>query len=71
MESGKTENISPPMRSPRLPLLGDFGYWGRPGLAYNFVTIHSTLKTTPAVRHGLTDHPWSIEEMLQVLAVHE
>lgn len=40
-------------------------------MAYNFVTIHSTLKTTPAVRHGLAARPWSIEEMLEVLKVHE
>jgi hypothetical protein len=40
-------------------------------MAYNFVTIHSTLKTTPAVQHGLADHPWSIVKMLDVLKVHE
>lgn len=37
-------------------------------MAYNFVTIHGTLKTTPAMAHGLTDHPRTIEEMLGVLA---
>ena len=31
---------------------------------YNFVTVHSTLKTTPAVAHGLTDHAWTMEELL-------
>jgi hypothetical protein len=39
--------------------------------AYNFVTIHSTLKTAPAVQHGLASRPWSIEEMLYVLKVRE
>lgn len=39
-------------------------------MAYNFVTIHSTLKTTPAVQHGLTDHAWSFEEMLDVLKAY-
>lgn len=38
--------------------------------AYNFVTVHSTLKTTPAVAHGLTDHVWSMEELLTELAKH-
>lgn len=39
-------------------------------VAYNFVTVHTTLKTTPAVAHGLTDHPWSMEELLAELANH-
>ena len=39
-------------------------------VAYNLVLNHGTLKTTPAVKHGLTDHPWSIEELLRELATH-
>ncbi|HTT76027.1 MAG TPA: IS1 family transposase [Candidatus Binataceae bacterium] len=31
---------------------------------YNFCRTHKTLKTTPAVAHGLENHIWSIEEML-------
>ncbi len=31
---------------------------------YNFCRVHSTLKTTPAVAAGLTDHVWSLEELL-------
>jgi transposase-like protein/IS1 family transposase len=38
---------------------------------YNFVTPHGTLtkaaegvKTTPAMEAGLTDHPWTLEELL-------
>ena len=31
---------------------------------YNFVRPHMTLKTTPAVASRLTDHVWSIEELL-------
>ncbi|MFL5328898.1 MAG: hypothetical protein ACJ8C4_08270 [Gemmataceae bacterium] len=34
-----------------------FGY-------YNFCRVHQTLKTTPAVASGLTDHVWSLEELL-------
>jgi IS1 family transposase len=39
---------------------------------YNFITPHGTLtkqaegrKTTPAMRSGLTDHPWTLIELLQ------
>ncbi len=39
-------------------------------IAYNFVTVHSTLKTTPAVAHGLTDHVWTLEELLTELTAH-
>ena len=34
---------------------------------YNFVRIHKTLKSTPAMRAGVTDHKWSIEEMVGLL----
>jgi hypothetical protein len=31
---------------------------------YNFYRIHRTLRVTPAMEAGLTDHIWTIEEML-------
>jgi hypothetical protein len=31
---------------------------------YNFIRVHQTLKTTPAVKAGLTDHVWTWQEML-------
>ena len=31
---------------------------------YNFCRIHSTLRVTPAMEAGLTDHVWTIEEMI-------
>jgi hypothetical protein len=31
---------------------------------YNFCRVHSTLKVTPAMAAGLTDHAWSIGELL-------
>ncbi|HEY4759650.1 MAG TPA: hypothetical protein VIH42_03630 [Thermoguttaceae bacterium] len=37
-------------------------------LYYNFCRVHATLKTTPAVAHGLTDRVWSIERLLDELA---
>ncbi len=30
---------------------------------YNFVRVHSTLRVTPAMEAGISDHVWSIEEM--------
>jgi hypothetical protein len=29
---------------------------------YNFCRTHSTLRVTPAMEAGLTDHVWSLEE---------
>lgn len=31
---------------------------------YNFCRVHSTLKVTPAMEAGLTDHVWSLPELL-------
>lgn len=31
---------------------------------YNFCRIHSTLDVTPAMEAGITDHVWSVEELL-------
>lgn len=33
---------------------------------YNFCRVHSTLKTTPAVAHGVTGKTWTLEELLLV-----
>jgi hypothetical protein len=32
---------------------------------YNFCRVHSTLKTTPAMAAGLTDHVWTMRELLE------
>jgi hypothetical protein len=34
---------------------------------YNFCRVHSTLRVTPAMESGLSDHVWSIEEMCALL----
>ncbi len=34
---------------------------------YNFVRIHGTLKTTPAMAAGLAERPWTVEEMIGLL----
>jgi hypothetical protein len=31
---------------------------------YNFVRIHSTIRVTPAMEAGITDHVWTMGEML-------
>jgi IS1 family transposase len=33
---------------------------------YNFCRIHQTLRITPAMKAGVTDHVWEIEEMLNL-----
>lgn len=35
---------------------------------YNFVRVHATLETTPAVAARLTDHRWTLEELLAAMA---
>src|SRR5947209_16872095 len=36
---------------------------------YNFCRIHKTLRVTPAMEAGLTDHVWSVEELIGLLEV--
>ena len=36
-------------------------------LHYNFVRVHQTLGTTPAVAAGVADHVWSIDELVGLL----
>src|SRR5580692_3305527 len=34
---------------------------------YNFCRIHQSLRVTPAMEAGLTDHVWSLEELVGLL----
>jgi len=34
---------------------------------YNFCRVHQTLKVTPAMEAGLTDHVWSLEELCALM----
>ncbi|MCU1272658.1 MAG: uncharacterized protein JWO48_89 [Bryobacterales bacterium] len=34
---------------------------------YNFCRVHQTLKTTPAVKAGIADHVWSVNEIVALL----
>ena len=38
---------------------------------YNFVRVHSTLKTTPAVAAGVADHVWTLRELVELLEAIE
>jgi IS1 family transposase len=40
-------------------------------IVYNFCRKHMTLKTTPAVKAGIADHIWSIEEIIGLLEKRE
>jgi hypothetical protein len=31
---------------------------------YNFCRVHQTLRVTPAMQAGLTDHVWTIRELM-------
>jgi hypothetical protein len=36
---------------------------------YNFCRVHQTLRVTPAMEVGLTNHVWTIEEMLAKVGI--
>jgi len=38
---------------------------------YNYGRKHRTLGTTPAVKAGITDHIWSVEEIVGILEASE
>jgi len=38
---------------------------------YNFYRIHQTLRVTPAMQAGLSDHVWEIEELVGLLEADE
>jgi hypothetical protein len=33
---------------------------------YNFCRIHQTLRVTPAMEAGITDHVWSLDEVIDL-----
>ncbi len=37
---------------------------------YNFCRVHQTLRVTPAMEAGLTDHVWSVEDVVGLLTHH-
>jgi hypothetical protein len=34
---------------------------------YNFCRIHQTLRVTPAMEAGISDHVWSLDEVIDLL----
>jgi hypothetical protein len=34
---------------------------------YNFCRVHHTLRLTPAMEAGVTDHVWSVQEIVGLL----
>jgi hypothetical protein len=36
---------------------------------YNFCRVHQTLRVTPTMEAGLTDHVWTIEQMLDAIGM--
>ena len=38
---------------------------------YNFCRVHKTLGTTPAVAAGVTDHVWTVAEIIALLEAAE
>ena len=34
---------------------------------YNFCRVHQTLRVTPAMEAGISDHVWSIQEVVMLL----
>ena len=34
---------------------------------YNFCRVHQTLRVTPAMEARISDHAWSIEELVRLL----
>jgi hypothetical protein len=39
----------------------------RHSMHYNFCRIHQSLRVTPAMEAGVSDHVWSIEEIIDLL----
>lgn len=40
-------------------------------MVYNFCKVHGTLRVTPAMQAGVTDHVWSYEEVIRLLEASE
>jgi hypothetical protein len=38
---------------------------------YNFCRVHQTLRVTPAMEAGLTNHVWGLEELVLLLRQQE
>ena len=39
--------------------------------AYNFIKIHRTVRTSPAMAAGVTDRLWSVDDLVALWEAHE
>jgi len=39
--------------------------------AYNFIKIHRTLRTTPAMAAGVTDRLWKVPDLIALIEAEE
>jgi hypothetical protein len=53
----KTNGFSKKLRNLKAAVALHFAY-------YNFCRIHETLRVTPAMEAGLTDHVWELDELM-------
>ncbi len=37
---------------------------------YNFARVHQTLRVTPAMEAGISDHVWTLTEIIQLLEIN-
>lgn len=52
-------------KSEKISVVGQFGLHF---MFYNFARVHQTLRVTPAMEAGITDHVWSVEEIAGLLS---
>lgn len=38
-------------------------------MVYNFARIHKSLRVTPAMEAGITDHVWTLEEIIDLVGL--
>jgi hypothetical protein len=38
---------------------------------HNFIRVHQTLKTTPAIKAGIANRKWTVEDMIDLLPVDQ
>jgi hypothetical protein len=54
-------------RNPHAVALSKLGAFALFVLHYNFCNLHKTIRMTPAMEAGLSDHVWEIEDLLKLI----
>jgi hypothetical protein len=60
-KDGQSFDLTSPKRPTILPITSLYF------MHYNYCKIHQTIRVTPAMEAGLTDHVWEIEELLALI----